>query len=120
MIGSAGASIVVFGHRTSKGGPYRNQHFLVSGDRLFILTPDQRRYEYRFVGEQLTDHTARQILNSARSNSAGTTFTLVSCTGRGVPGAPGVRNDQPLGGIAWRLVSTFVLVGWTDERPSKS
>ncbi len=117
LIGAAGASIVVFGHRTSKGGPYRTQHYLVSGDRLYVTTPDSRRYEYRFVGEQLTDHTASQILNAARSNSAGTTFTLVSCTGRGVPGAPGVKNDLPSGGIAWRLVSTFVLVGWTDERP---
>jgi len=113
LLGNNGASIVVFGHRTSKGGPYRDQHLLVSGDRLFLDTPDQRRYEYRFVGERLTDADATNILNAARTNSAGSTFTLVACTG-----SSSVADDQPRGGIRFRLVSTFVLVGWTDLRPN--
>ncbi len=117
MIGDVGASIVVFGHRTSKGGPYRYQHLLRSGDELIIDTPDQRHYRYRYVGEQLTNSSGPEILKAARSNSSGTTFTLVACTGRGTPQNPGVLNDQPLGGIAWRIVSTFVLVDWKDTAP---
>jgi len=113
LLGNTGASIVVFGHRTSKSGPYRNQHLLVSGDRLFLDTPDQRRYEYRFVSERLTDASPTNILNAARSNAAGTTFTLVACTGSRT-----ILDDQPRGGIRFRLVSTFVLVGWTDTRPN--
>jgi len=113
LLGNTGASIVVFGHRTSKGGPYRDQHLLVSGDRLFLDTPDQRRYEYRFVSERLTDASPRKILNAARSNASGSTFTLVACTGSST-----IRDDQPRGGIRFRLVSTFVLVGWTDTRPN--
>jgi hypothetical protein len=120
MIGDDRASIVVFGHRTSGDGPYRNQHLLESGDQLYIDTTDQRQYRYRFVGEQLTGDSSFAILNAARSNSAGTTFTLVACTGRGTPQNPGVLNDQPLGGIAWRIVSTFVLVEWKDTAPRLS
>lgn len=112
LIGADNASIIVFGHRTSKGGPYRYQHTLTSGDPLYVITPDGRRYDYRFVGERLTGSDASSILNAARTNSAGTTFTLVACTGSG-----SVFNDQPLGGIRYRIVSTFVMVGWTDLRP---
>jgi hypothetical protein len=115
LIGAAGASIVVFGHRTSKGGPYRKQHELVSNDRLYVYTPDSRRYEYRFVGEKLTGSSGFSILNAAHSNSAGTTFTLVACTGPKF----GPPDDQPRGEVTYRIVSTFVLVGWTDERPNE-
>ena len=112
MVGDAGVSVVVFGHRTSKGGPYRYQHYLRSGDELIIDAPDQRQYRYRFVGERLTGSSASSILNAARSISAGTTFTLVSCTG-----SRSVLNDQPLEGIRYRIVSTFVLVSWKDTAP---
>lgn len=117
QLGADGAAVVVFGHRTSKGGPYRNQHLLTSGDLLTLDTPDQRRYTYRYAGERLTNHQGSQILNAARTIAAGTTFSLVACTGRGTPQNPGVLNDQPLGGIAWRIVSTFTLVNWVDAAP---
>ena len=115
MIGDNGAAIVVFGHRTSYGGPYRYQHYLVGGDELVITTPDQREYRYTFVREALTDGNARNILNAARSNSSGTTFTLVACTGNGQTGA---LNDLPGGSTKWRLVSTFRLVSWRDTSPT--
>ncbi len=115
MIGDAGASIVVFGHRTSANRPYYYQHNLLAGDELFVVTPDQRLYTYRFIGEQLTGDAAGTILNAARLNSAGTTFTLVACTG-----TRSSLNDQPLGGVRYRIVSTFALVGWTDIAPRGS
>ncbi len=114
LIGVDNQSIVVFGHRTSKNGPYRLQHNLLVNDRLYIDTRDNRRYEYKFVREQLTGDSPSSILNAARTNSAGTTFTLVACTGSST-----IFDDQPRGGIRYRIVSTFVLVGWTDTQALK-
>lgn len=111
-VGDAGTSIVTFGHRTSRtprgNGPYRNQHLLNSASRLYIRTPDERLYTYRYVREELTSKHAIDILTAARRIS-GSTFTLVACTG-----TASLKDDQPRGGITFRIVSTFILEQWAD------
>ncbi|MFT7395258.1 MAG: hypothetical protein ACI83Y_002942 [Candidatus Azotimanducaceae bacterium] len=115
-VGESGASIVAFGHRTLPtprgNGPYRNQHWLVSGDRMYVGTPDERLYTYRFVREELTSRQPVDILTASRRVS-GSTFTLVGCTGSSTR-----RDDQPRGGVSFRIVSTFLLEQWADTSAS--
>lgn len=108
--------VITFGHRVSMGAPYRNQHGLVPGSVLTIDTLDQRRYTYRYIGETITDNGDGDTISAAVDQlRAGRdrTFSLVSCTGKGSY----IRNDQPLGGIIFRLVSTFEFVSWKDTAP---
>jgi hypothetical protein len=109
LVGKAGASIVVFGHRTSAGGPYRYQHVLrPNGSLLYVDTADERKYTYRYVGYRITNAAAWNILDAARA-TPGSTFSLVSCTGtRTQP------TLQPNGSVVFRLISTFVLESWAD------
>lgn len=111
------ASVVIFGHRTSGSGPYYNQHRLNGANVLYVYTPDLRLFTYRRVREELTNSSATNILDATR-RVAGETISMVACTGRGTPQSPGVLNDQPSGGIAWRIITTFALESWTDISPS--
>jgi hypothetical protein len=102
------AAIVVFGHRTSHGGPYYGQHHVRAGDRLYVTTGDRRIYTYKWNRQELTTKFSSDILTASR-RVGGPTFTLVACTGeRTFP------NDQPLGHVAYRIISTFVLESWAD------
>lgn len=98
-----GASIVVFGHRTEAGGPYRYQHLLQGGDELVLLTSDGRRYRYRMVAEHITGRNSSEILWVA-SSFGGETISLVSCT---------LPNRLPTS-TAYRMISIFSLVDWVD------
>ena len=98
-----GASIVLFGHRTEAGGPYRYQHLLRGGDDLTLLTSDGRRYHYQMVAEHITGRNSSEILWVA-SSYGGETVSLVSCT---------QLNRLPTN-TAYRLISIFALVGWED------
>jgi sortase (surface protein transpeptidase) len=98
-----GAGAVLFGHRTEFGGPYRNQHFLRSGDELYIQTADQRRYTYRMVAEYITSKYASDILAATR-RVGGDTISLVSCS----------KTNRLPTSLEYRLVTTFSLVGWDD------
>jgi len=98
-----GGNIVLFGHRTEAGGPYRYQHHLRSGDLLHLHTSDARRYTYRMVAEYITSKYSNDILRACRRIS-GETVSLVSCT---------KTNRQPTN-LQYRLVSTFQLIGWDD------
>jgi LPXTG-site transpeptidase (sortase) family protein len=98
-----GGNIVLFGHRTEAGGPYRNQHHLRSGDLLHLHTSDARRYTYRMVAEYITSKYSNDILSACRRVS-GETVSLVSCS---------KTNREPTS-LQYRLVSTFQLVGWDD------
>ena len=103
---------VVFGHRTSASGPYRRQHLLQANDVLEAFTGDQRKYTYRLVREVLTGSDPREILDASQAWSRQTgnpSFTLVACTGSRT-----IRDRQPRGGIAFRMVSTFEMVKWED------
>jgi hypothetical protein len=107
------AAVVAFGHRTSAGGPYRYQHYLAAGDVLYVATIDQRLFTYRWQREELTNSAAVNILDASR-RIGGSTFTLVACTGP----KSGTPNDQPLGHVTYRIVSTFLLESWVDTSPT--
>jgi hypothetical protein len=98
-----GGNIVLFGHRTEAGGPYRNQHHLRSGDLLHLFTSDGRRYNYQMVAEYITSKYSNDILAACR-RVRGETVSLVSCS----------RTDRLPTSLQYRLVSTFKLVGWDD------
>lgn len=98
-----GSNIVLFGHRTEAGGPYRNQHYLRSGDLFYLHTSDARRYTYRMVAEYITSKYSNDILRACRRIS-GETVSLVSCS---------KTNRHPTS-LQYRLVSTFQLIGWDD------
>ena len=111
LVGERKAS-VVFGHRTSKTGPYRNQHLLRAGDLMEIFTGDQRKYTFKVVREVLTGSDPREILDASQAWSRETgkaSFSLVACTG-----SKFVKDRQPRGGIAFRMITTFELVRWED------
>ncbi len=98
-----GSNIVLFGHRTDAGGPYRNQHLLRAGDELIVYTADQRRYRYRMVAEYITSRYANDILGATR-RIRGETVSLVACS----------KTNRLPTSLANRLVTTFALVGWDD------
>jgi len=98
-----GTNIVLFGHRTEAGGPYRNQHFLRGGDMLHLFTSDGRRYNYRMAAEFITSEHSRDILAACR-RIGGETVSLVSCT----------KTNRLPTSLRYRLISTFQLVGWED------
>ena len=98
-----GAHVVLFGHRTEHGGPYRYVHKLQGGDLLHITTSDGRRYNYRMVAEYLTSKYSSDILAATR-RVAGETVSLVACS----------RSDRLPTSLQYRLVSTFQLIGWED------
>ena len=98
-----GSDAVLFGHRTEHGGPYRYQHTLQPGDTLSILTADARRYDYVMWNDVVTSRDPTDILNSAR-RLAGETISIVACS----------KPDRQPTSLQYRLISTFVLVGWED------
>jgi sortase (surface protein transpeptidase) len=98
-----GSNIVLFGHRTEAGGPYRNQHLIRGGDELIIYTSDQRRYTYRMVAEFITSKYADDILAATR-RVGGETMSIVACT----------RTNRLPTSLEYRLITTFSLVGWED------
>ncbi len=98
-----GGNIVLFGHRTEYGGPYRYQHLLRGGDELYIYTSDQRRYIYRMAAEYITSEYASDILGATR-RLGGETISVVSCS----------RTDRLPTSLRHRLVTTFSLDRWED------
>jgi hypothetical protein len=98
-----GTNIVLFGHRTDAGGPFRNQHDLRAGDDLTIYTSDQRRYTYRMVAEFITSRYPNDILAATR-RVGGETVSLVACS----------KTNRLPTSLSNRIVSTFQLVGWDD------
>jgi sortase (surface protein transpeptidase) len=98
-----GANIVMFGHRTSAGGPYRNLHLLQGGDLMYVTTSDGRRYTYQMVAEFITSKNPNDIL-AACGRVGGETVSLVACS---------KPNRLPTS-LEYRLISTFQLVGWED------
>jgi LPXTG-site transpeptidase (sortase) family protein len=98
-----GTSTVMFGHRTSAGGPFRSLNTVQGGDELYVLTPDGRRYTYQSRAGYITSKYPSDILATAR-NLPGDTVSLVACS---------KPNGQPTS-LSYRLVVTFVLVNWVD------
>jgi sortase (surface protein transpeptidase) len=98
-----GANIVMFGHRTSAGGPYRYQHLLRGGDLMDVTTSDGRRYTYQMAADFITSKNPNDILAACR-RIGGETVSLVACS---------KPNRLPTS-LEYRLVSTFQLLGWED------
>ncbi len=98
-----GANVVVFGHRTEHGGPLRYQHTMQGGDRLHLLTNDQRRFEYQLVAEAISSGWGDEILAHTRA-VGGETVSVVSCS----------KTNRLPTDTRFRLISTFSLVGWED------
>lgn len=98
-----GGHVVLFGHRTEHGGPYRYQHNIRGGDMLHVLTSDRRRYNYRMVAEYLSTSASSDILGKSRL-VGGETISIVSCS---------KLNRLPTD-TRFRLITTFALAGWED------
>ena len=73
------------------------------GDGLILTTSDGRRYSYEMAAKYITGKVPNEILWTA-SALGGETVSLVSCT---------QLNRLPTN-TAYRLISTFPLVGWED------
>jgi hypothetical protein len=97
------AHVAVFGHRTSVGGPYRQIHTMVAGDRLTVTTGDGREFTYEMVRRDLTDSNNTNILNATRAHP-GNTLSIVVCT---------LLNYLPTSTL-YRLVVTCRLVSWRE------
>jgi LPXTG-site transpeptidase (sortase) family protein len=87
---------VLFAHRTSKGGPFRNLDQLRPGDRFELVGFDGRRYVYEVTRNDIIWPTPR-ILWEIVINAGPITATLVAC--------------HPPGSVRQRIAVTGRLVG---------
>ena len=69
--------IVLFGHRVSKGGPFRTLDVLRPGNVITIGGSDGRSYYYRVVTTRITAPSWADVLAWQPSNGRG--LTLVAC-----------------------------------------
>lgn len=97
------AHVAAFAHRTTAGGPYRNIHFLGTGDQIILTAADSRQYTYEVVRRDLTNSRVDNIL-AATQFHPGTTFSLIACT----------RPDFTPTSTAWRIIVTAQLIGWRE------
>ena len=98
-----GGNIVLFGHRTEYGGPYRYQHLLRGGDELYIYTSDSGGTStgcQRSTSRASTPPTS----SAATRRLGGETISVVSCS----------RTDRLPTSLRHRLVTTFTLDRWED------
>jgi sortase (surface protein transpeptidase) len=91
--------MVLFGHRTSAGGPFYNLHLLQPGDEMTITGSDGRVHTYRVARTDLTGKDATSILNAAYS-VPGPTLSLVACS---------KPNLLPTS-LQYRIVVTAILI----------
>ena len=80
--------VVLFGHRVSKGGPFRTLDQLRLGNVITIVGSNRREYHYRVVAIRITAPSWNDVLAWEPSNGRG--LTLVAC--------------HPPGSIRYRLV----------------
>jgi LPXTG-site transpeptidase (sortase) family protein len=80
--------VVLFGHRVSRGGPFRTLDQLRLGNVITIVGSDHREYHYRVVAIRITAPSWDAVLAWAPSNGRG--LTLVAC--------------HPPGSLRYRLV----------------
>ena len=96
-------NVALFAHRTSAGGPFRNIHHLVAGDRVEIVTSDRRTFEYEVVERLLTSSDRDEILAATRSLST-TSVSLIACSR---------KNFLPTS-LDYRIVVNAKLVRWYE------
>jgi LPXTG-site transpeptidase (sortase) family protein len=87
-------NIVLFGHRVSKGAPFRTLDLLHPGHLIVITGSDGRTYTYRVVTTRITAPSWSEVLAWQSSNGRG--LTLVAC--------------HPPGSISYRIVVHAELV----------
>ena len=80
--------IVLFGHRVSRGGPFRTLDQLQIGNVITIVGSNRHDYHYRVVDIRVTAPSWDDVLAWSPSNGRG--LTLVAC--------------HPPGSIRYRLV----------------
>ena len=97
------ANVALFAHRTDAGGPLRNVHRLVAGDRVEIVTSDRRTFEYEVVERLLTSSDRDEILAATRSLST-TSVSLIACSR---------KNFLPTS-LDYRIVVNAKLVRWYE------
>jgi sortase (surface protein transpeptidase) len=70
---------MLFAHRTTGAGPFRNLHHLVVGDTFSISGSDGRAYHYRIVDKRVTLRSFAPV--QAVANAWGpATAQLVACS----------------------------------------
>ena len=79
---------MLFGHRVSKGGPFRTLDQLQLGNVITIVGSNRREYHYRVVAIRITTPSWDDVLAWEPSNGRG--LTLVAC--------------HPPGSLRYRLV----------------
>ncbi len=72
-------NIMLFGHRTNAGGPFRNLHLLVPGDGFIIAGADGHAYLYRVVDKRVTPRQYAAAAGAA-SGWGPATAQLVACS----------------------------------------
>lgn len=70
-------NIVLFGHRVSRGGPFRTVDLLYPGNVIAVTGSDGRTYAYRVVTTRITAPSWSEVLAWHPSNGRG--LTLVAC-----------------------------------------
>jgi len=92
--------VVVFAHRTSKGGLFRNIHRLNNGDAIVVTTLDGRSFTYAVADSAVVGPDAQSIFGAA-SSIPGRTLSLVACS----------QPDGTPTSLDYRIVVTATFVG---------
>lgn len=77
-VASAG-NVMLFGHRTTSGGPFRNINRLRPGDVFSLIGADLRSYNYRVMYVAVTSPTYRAV-NALSTPYGPITAQLVACS----------------------------------------
>ena len=67
-------NVVIAGHRTTHGGPFRNLDQLAEGDEI-IFTVDDESFVYRVVGTEIVEPSGLHIVEQTEAHTA----TLFAC-----------------------------------------
>jgi sortase (surface protein transpeptidase) len=57
-VGQGRFNVAAFGHRTGAGGPLYFVGQLTVGDRIYMVTSDQRSYVYKYSRRELTSDSS--------------------------------------------------------------
>ncbi len=90
---------VLFAHRTSKGGPFRNLDQLTEGSRFELIGADGRAYVYLVVNQEVIVPRTNELL-AVVLPAGQVTATLVAC--------------HPVGSTRYRITVTGRLIGVRD------
>ena len=78
MVATPG-NVMLFGHRTTHGGPFRKLNLLVPGDEFILIGADTHWYHYRVVDQRVT-LPKFSIINAIAAPFGLMTAQLVACS----------------------------------------